>query len=107
MSDSDFSNAVTAESPAAPLPMPPVINSVSFKKLVATLNITLAAANTDGDAVPGLSNIKVFFGPDGTDITAVTPVEFPGAYTPGQVVDVQVSVPAYGVVYRFEAKDSD
>ena len=105
MADSAPSAIVTA-TPVAPAPMPPVINSITFKKLVGTVDITLPSADTDGDALAGMTNIKVFISPAGVGFDGVAPVEFPGTYVAGQSVAVTVSVPAY-VPYDFEAVVSD
>ena len=109
MPDSAFSNVVSATSPEQPVyaPMPPVIDSVTFDQLVATLQISMPPANVNGDALTVLTNIKVFFGPSGSDLSGVAPVEFPASYGPGTAQSVSVTVPAWATAYDFEAEVSD
>lgn len=106
MTDSAVSPIVTGTSPAAPAPNPPVIDSVTFNKLVASVAVTLSLTEVDGEPLAALSNIKIKFGPQGSDLSGVAPLEFPGNYPPGSQQTVQVTVPAYATPYDFEAIES-
>ena len=110
--DSGFSNVVMATSPEQPVfaPNPPILDSVVFadpKSLVATVNLTMPTTNTNGETLVALTNIKVFFGPSGSDLSGVAPVEFPASYGPGTAQSVNVTVPAWATAYDFEAEVSD
>ena len=107
MSDSALSNIVTATSPTLP-PAPPVLGIPTFFGLVAAIPVTLPATDAIGNAlVNPLVNIKVFFGPSGSDLSEATPVTFPGSYAPGVVTEVQVPVPNWNTAYDFDAEVSD
>lgn len=108
MTDSAFSNVVTATSPEQVFaPNPPVINSVTFDNLVASVALTMPTVNTNGGALTDLINIKVFFGPAGSDLSAAAPVDFPGTYPAGSAQTVVVDVPAYATTYDFETEVSN
>jgi len=87
--------------------MPPVIDHIAFVKLEAQLAIAIPAKDVNGDDLPNLANIKVFFGPAGSDLTSVVPVEFPGSYVPGAQTIVAVTVPAWATAYDFEVEVSN
>ena len=107
MPDSAPSVKVTAASPAQAAPMPPVIDNITFVKLAAHLAIAMPVKDSNGDDLANLVNIKVFFGPTGSDLSSVAPVEFPGSYGPGSQQTVAVTVPAYATAYDFEAEVSN
>jgi hypothetical protein len=68
----------------------------------------MPTADVNGTAlVNPLTDIKVFFGPTGSDLGVVAPVTFPGSYAPGSQQTVDVTVPAYATAYDFEAEVSD
>jgi len=108
MTDSPASNLVTATS-GNPPPAPPVLpGPPTFAGLVASLVVNCPAVDVNGNALPGnLTNIKVFFGPSGSDLTQVSPILFPGSYAPSSTQTVEVTVPAYATAYDFEAEVSD
>ena len=104
MPDSAPSVIFTATSPAQAAPMPPLINFVTFIKLEARVVIAMPTKDVNEDDLGNLVNIKVFFGPTGSDLASVVPVEFPGNYPPGSQQTVVVPVPNYSVSYDFEVE---
>ena len=108
--DSAPSAIFSAQSPAQPAPDPPVINSVTFNKLVATIEVTLPAVDVNGEALApsSITNVKVFCGPTGTLTPESVPAkEYPGGgYSPGSQQTVTVEVLAWNTVYDFEAEVS-
>lgn len=102
------SAVVTAVSPAKPLPNAPVIDSVTFNKLVGTIVLTMPTTDKNSDPLTdNLDGIRVFFGPTGTDLSTVPPAEFPGSYAPGSQQTVQVTVPSWETSFDFEAEAGD
>ena len=122
MPDSAPSAIFTATSPAQAAPAPPVINSVTFNRLRATVNVTLPIADAEGSAyTPAMffAAVKIFFGPTGTLTPESVPVSFPDvpengleplttvhSFLPGQQHDFEVDVPAWATAYDFEAEVS-
>ena len=112
MSDSAPSPIFKATSPAQ-APAPPVINSVRFSGLKATINLNLPEGDADGNLYPSVMNfagVKIFFGPTGILTPEPVPVDFPapgpGSYLPGQAHEFEVDVPAWSTTYDFEAEVS-
>jgi hypothetical protein len=108
MMDSAPSAIVSAQSPVQPAPAPPVINSVTFNKLVATIVVTLPVDDVNGEPLKELTNVKIFCGLTGTLTPESIPIkEFPGgSYSPGSQQTVEVNVPAWNTMYDFEAEVS-
>ncbi len=110
MPDSVFSNKVTGTSPAPPppaAPMPPVLGAPAFAGLKANIQVTMPTVDVNGANLTVLTNIKMFWGPSGIDLTSVAPNLFPGSYAPGSINIVEIDVPAYATAYDFEAEVSN
>lgn len=107
MTDSAVSNKVTGNSPAEAAPQPPVLAGPTFSKLQAALVVTMPTTDTNGEPLgANLNNIKVFYGPAGSDLSAVAPLEFPGDFPPGSQQTVTVTVPVWNTAFDFEAEVS-
>ena len=107
MPDSAPSAIVTATSPAQAAPAPPVIDSVTFNKLMASVVITMPAVDMDGGALTELTNIKVFVTQSGGPMPPTPDKEFPGgAYPAGSQQTVEVPVGLFATAYDFEAEVS-
>ena len=104
--DSAPSAIFSAQSPAQPAPDPPVINSVTFNKLVATIEVTMPTADVNGDPLVAMNNIKVFVTQSGTPMPPTPNKEFPGTYPAGSQQTVEVPVPAWDTKYDFQAEVS-
>ena len=105
--DSAPSAIFSAQSPAQPAPDPPVINSVTFNKLVATIEVTMPTADVNGDPLVAMNNIKVFVTQSGGPMPSTPDKEFPGgAYPAGSQQTVEVPVGLFNTAYDFEAEVS-
>ena len=104
--DSAPSFIVSAQSPAQPAPAAPVINGVTFNKLVATITVTLPAADMDGEALTEIKNLKTKFGISGSDLSTVSWQDNEGPGIPGGQATAQMTVPEWGTSYDFEAEVS-